>query len=61
MVEEYHNGANVLLAHWHYCNKGSQPFAPGSNAADFHAMSELSPNQTAFVRETSTYVQANGT
>jgi hypothetical protein len=60
MVEECHTGANVLLAYWHYCNKGSKPFAPGSNTADFHAMSELKPYQTAFVKETSNYVQANG-
>lgn len=60
VVEEWHTGANVLLAHWHYRNKGSKPFTPGSSAADFHAMSELKPHQTAFVKETSKYVQANG-
>jgi hypothetical protein len=60
MVEEYHTGANVLLAHWHYCNKGFKPFAPGSSAADFHALSELNPYQTTFIRKTSIYVQANG-
>ena len=60
IVEECHAGANVLLAYWHYCNKGFRPFAPGSGAADFHAISELKPYQTAFVKGTSDYVQANG-
>ena len=60
MVEECHTGANVLLAYWHYCNKGSKPFAPGSSAAHFHPMSELHPYQTVFIRETSLEVQANG-
>ncbi len=60
MVEEYHNGANVLLAYWHYCNKGYEAFAPGNSAAYFHAMSELKAYQTDFIRKTSNYVQANG-
>jgi hypothetical protein len=60
IVEECHIGANVLLAHWHYLNKGFKPFTLGSSTADFYARSELKPHQTVFVDETSKYVQANG-
>jgi len=60
MVEEYHTGANVLLAYWHYCNRGSQPFTVGSSATGFHAMAQLSSYQTRLVNDTSLYIQANG-
>jgi len=60
MVEEWHSGANVLLAYWHYCNKGFQPFAAEGDARALLVTAGLSPPQTEFIKYTSRYVKANG-
>jgi len=57
MVDEYHIGANILLAHWHYCNKGSQPFALDWDSGKHPAIVEMNTDQIAFVKETSALVK----
>lgn len=60
MVKELHFGANVLLAHFHYCCKGFHPFSSNWEAEATTSMAELDPRQIHFVRETANYVKING-
>jgi hypothetical protein len=61
MVAEYHMGANILLAYFHYCNKGLHPFALNSNSPEFATMAALNPKQVEFIEFTRTYVKEKGT
>jgi len=60
MVQELHFGANVLLAHFHYCCKGFRPFSLDWKAEKTTSMAELNPQQIQFVYQTACYVKANG-
>jgi hypothetical protein len=60
MVQELHLGANILLAHFHYCCKGFRPFSLDWKAEDTTSMAELDPHQVQFVCQTTAYVKANG-
>jgi hypothetical protein len=59
MVEEYHNGANVLLAYFHYCSKGILPFAMNSKTAELTTMGRLNQKQVSLVENTKKYVKAH--
>jgi hypothetical protein len=59
MVAEYHMGANMLLAYFHYCNKGLQPFAL-DGGGDLASIAGLNDRQMRFVHKTRDYVKANG-
>ena len=60
MVAEYQTGAHILLAHWHYCNKGSQPFALDWDKDQIFQMAELDEGQITFVKTTSAWVRSHG-
>lgn len=60
MVEEYHTGANILLAHWHDCNKGLQPFALDWRSSRASMISTINSAQVMFVEESSTLIKRNG-
>ncbi|GAB0141574.1 hypothetical protein EsHS_00002161 [Epichloe bromicola] len=51
-VREYHLGANILLAHFHYCNKGWYPFSDECKDQDLRTLADLSDDKVQFVRET---------
>lgn len=60
MIKELHHGANVLLAHFHYCCKGFRPFTLDWNPTETISMAEMNTKQTCFVRQTAVYVNVNG-
>ncbi|SPN96749.1 uncharacterized protein DNG_00269 [Cephalotrichum gorgonifer] len=60
-VKEYHMGANILLAYFHYCNKGIYPFSNDCKEQDLRSLAELDDAMMAFVRETRAYVTEHKT
>lgn len=54
-------GANILLAHFHFCNKGAHPFSTECRDEELRALGNLHEKQIEFLRETRAYVQQNGT
>ncbi len=60
-VEELHQGAKIMLAYFHYCNKGAHPFSLDWTVADNIAMAELNAEQVQFVKETAELVKAKST
>jgi hypothetical protein len=55
-IQELHQGANILLAHFHYCNKGSHPFS--LKRSSMASMAELNEDQTQFLVRTAKYFEA---
>lgn len=53
-------GANILLAHFHYCNKGYYPFSKECRDQDLRTLAELSEDGLRFVLETRDFVKTNG-
>ncbi|VUC34450.1 unnamed protein product [Clonostachys rosea] len=56
-VREYHAGANILLAYFHYCNKNVHPFTDGCKDQDLRTLAGLEEDQILFVRATRNYVK----
>ncbi|KAF5006612.1 hypothetical protein FDECE_7007 [Fusarium decemcellulare] len=56
-VKEYHLGANILLAHFHYCNKGIYPFSEECKDQDLRTLAGLDEEKIKFVHGTSTYAK----
>ncbi|KAJ6446009.1 pre-mRNA splicing factor clf1 [Purpureocillium lavendulum] len=56
-VREYHLGANILLAHFHYCNKGMYPFSDECKDKDLRALADLSDDEIQFVHTTKKYAK----
>ncbi|KAH0493991.1 hypothetical protein TgHK011_000630 [Trichoderma gracile] len=56
-VQEYHLGANIILAHFHYCNKGVAPFSEECEDQDLRTLAHLDEDKIQFVRATRAYVQ----
>ncbi|PKS06558.1 hypothetical protein jhhlp_007306 [Lomentospora prolificans] len=54
-VREYHLGANILLAYFHYCNKGIYPFSNECKEQDLRTLAELDEAMISFVKETRSY------
>lgn len=50
-------GANVILAHFHYCNKGRIPFSEECEDKDLRALAQLDEEKIRFVRATRGLVQ----
>lgn len=50
-------GANILLAHFHYCNKGVHPFSDECKDSDLRTLAGLTEEQIQFIHETRTYVK----
>jgi hypothetical protein len=60
-VEEFHNGARIMLAHFHYCNKGSHPFAMDWDRPGNISFAQLNEEQVRFLKQTVELVEKNGT
>ncbi len=60
-MESLHNGAKVLLAYFHYCNKGNYPFRMDWTAPDRVNYMELDEEQVNFMRQTSEEISAKST
>ncbi|KAG6051297.1 hypothetical protein E4U39_001539 [Claviceps sp. Clav50 group G5] len=58
-VAEYQLGANILLAHFHYCNKGWYPFSDKCKEQDLRTLADLSDDRVKFVQETRRIAKAN--
>lgn len=57
MVREYQQGANILLAYWHYCNKGIYPFSGECSEAELSSLAKLDADKIRFVHQTRGFVQ----
>ncbi|KAI1157156.1 hypothetical protein F4825DRAFT_467981 [Nemania diffusa] len=57
MVREYQLGANILLAYFHYCNKGIYPFSAECKEQDLTALAALSEQSATFIRQTKAHVE----
>jgi hypothetical protein len=59
VVEDLHHGANMLLAHFHYCNKGTH--LPSINLKDRHntVLSELGVPEYLFMIRTIELIRLN--
>ncbi|KAI2628897.1 hypothetical protein GGS21DRAFT_228149 [Xylaria nigripes] len=57
MVREYQLGANILLAYFHYCNKGIYPFSPDCKEQDLRTLAGLDENKTQFIKQTKIHVE----
>ncbi|KAK3114204.1 hypothetical protein LTR53_007704 [Teratosphaeriaceae sp. CCFEE 6253] len=60
LVEELHNGAKIMLAHFHYCNKGSRPFDMDWTDVRNTSFARLDKEQAMFLKETNEDVAAKG-
>ncbi|KAG5964429.1 hypothetical protein E4U57_005315 [Claviceps arundinis] len=58
-VAAYQLGANILLAHFHYCNKGWYPFSDKCKEQDLRTLADLSDDRVKFVQETRRIAKAN--
>ncbi|KFA73353.1 hypothetical protein S40288_03882 [Stachybotrys chartarum IBT 40288] len=58
-VKEYHNGANILLAYYHYCNKGALPFSSECSDQTLRNLAQLNQDQIRFVHYTRKMVAAH--
>jgi hypothetical protein len=48
-------GANILLAYFHYCNKGIYPFSRECKDQELRALAQLDEAMVQFVRDTRSY------
>jgi hypothetical protein len=60
-IEELHNGSKIMLAYFHYCNKGSHPFAMDWTIERNIRQAELKPEQLEFLVRTTQLVKERGT
>ncbi|KAG7132296.1 Satratoxin biosynthesis SC3 cluster transcription factor SAT20 like protein [Verticillium longisporum] len=51
-VKQYQQGATILLAYFHYCNKGIFPFSDECRDQDLRGLAELDDQSMHFVHET---------
>ncbi|KAM3480994.1 hypothetical protein MY8738_004685 [Beauveria namnaoensis] len=51
-------GANIILAYFHYCNKGLYPFSDECSDSELKSLAELNENDVKFVRCTANYARA---
>ncbi|POR31222.1 Uncharacterized protein TPAR_08564 [Tolypocladium paradoxum] len=56
-VREYHLGANILLAHFHYCNKGMYPFSDECKDKDLRTLAELNDDEIQYVHATRNFAK----
>ncbi|KAI0460195.1 hypothetical protein F5B21DRAFT_522309 [Xylaria acuta] len=57
MVREYQLGANILLAYFHYCNKGIYPFSTECKEQDLTTLAALNESKAQFIRQTKAHVE----
>ncbi|OHE93050.1 hypothetical protein CORC01_11689 [Colletotrichum orchidophilum] len=51
-VQEYHMGGTILLAYFHYCNKGIYPFSEDCRDQDLRTLAQLDDNAVKFIHYT---------
>ncbi|KAJ3494896.1 hypothetical protein NLG97_g3782 [Lecanicillium saksenae] len=56
-VREYHMGANIILAHFHYCNKGLYPFSQECTVSELRSLAELSEGGISYVNTMKRYAK----
>ncbi|KAI1312430.1 hypothetical protein F5Y03DRAFT_381704 [Xylaria venustula] len=49
--------ANILLAYFHYCNKGIHPFSPECKEQDLTTLAVLNETTALFIRQTKVHVE----
>ncbi|KAI1112451.1 hypothetical protein F5Y14DRAFT_421710 [Nemania sp. NC0429] len=59
MVREYQLGANILLAYFHYCNKGIYPFSAECKEQDLTTLAALNEPKAQFIKQTKVLVEKN--
>ncbi|KAI0195968.1 hypothetical protein F4808DRAFT_452796 [Astrocystis sublimbata] len=57
MTSNVRPGANILLAYFHYCNKGIYPFSPECKEQDLKTLAALSEMKSQFIRQTKAHVE----
>ncbi|KAI1083307.1 hypothetical protein F5B20DRAFT_455693 [Whalleya microplaca] len=57
MVREYQMGANILLAYFHYCNKGIYPFSAECKEQELTTLAELDEARNRFIQFTRSNVE----
>ena len=60
LIEGLHNGAKILLAHFHLCNKGSHPFTIDWSSPGQTATVKLDAEQVNFMRFTTVEIKKKG-
>lgn len=55
----YQPGANILLAYFHYCNRGTYPFSDECKESDLQNLAELNGGAIDFVRWTREQAEMN--
>ncbi|PMD13377.1 hypothetical protein NA56DRAFT_585720 [Hyaloscypha hepaticicola] len=60
-IEELHHGSKIMLAYFHYCNKGGYPFATDWTIERNVKQAELNPDQLRFLTKTAQLVEKNST
>ncbi|KAK3998249.1 hypothetical protein QBC44DRAFT_302744 [Cladorrhinum sp. PSN332] len=51
-IEELRYGARAMIYHFHYCNKGQHPFAPGwTDSPENVTMAQLNEEQVKFLQD----------
>ncbi|KAF6816161.1 hypothetical protein CPLU01_13941, partial [Colletotrichum plurivorum] len=58
-VREYHYGGTILLAYFHYCNKGVVPFTEECRDQDLRQLAQLDEKALQFVQWTRAQVMAH--
>jgi hypothetical protein len=60
LIEQLHSGAQTMLAYFHYCNKGHQPFALAHESNEVFTMAELDTEQLGFIRDIAKELKKRG-
>jgi hypothetical protein len=60
LTQKYEKGANILLAHFHYCNKGIYPFSEECKDQDLRTLAGLDEEKIKFVHATSSLAKRYG-
>lgn len=53
-------GASILLAHFHYCNKGVYPFSDECKDAELQNLGQLNDAQNSFIRNSRALIKRSG-
>jgi hypothetical protein len=59
-MEQLHGGAQTMLAYFHYCNKGVQPFILAPESDEVFSIAELDSSQIKYIREMAKEVKKRG-
>ncbi|KAF4774829.1 hypothetical protein HER10_EVM0003810 [Colletotrichum scovillei] len=58
-VQEYHMGGTILLAYFHYCNKGIYPFSEDCRDQDLRTLAQLDDDAVQFIHYTRAMAMQN--